>query len=190
LCLFRKSLTFCTHSRLHLTLAIIKQVGYKRKGQLTTDIEWHKHLRKIGKRFFWKGERIAEKKMVDENLSELNDMTEIPSLTFDKLFDLIEEKKFENENDRKIAEKILEAERDWRISMESLNDFIIILEKETAGSVTKKSLNKLLKKYNQNVAKYAWEAESVCYLLEIFELTDLEDLRLIFTDLSNRINKK
>lgn len=165
-------------------------MGHKRKGQLTTDIEWHKHLRKIGKRFFWKGERVAEKKMVDKNLSELNEMAEIPLLTFDKLFDLIEEKQFTNETDKKIAEKILEAERDWRISQESLNDFIIILEKETGGSVTKKSLSKLLKKYNQNIAQYAWEAESVCYLLEIFELTDLEDLRLVFTDLSNRINKR
>ncbi len=46
-------------------------MGNKRKGQLTTDFEWHKHLRKIGKRFFWKGERLAEKKMIEENISEL-----------------------------------------------------------------------------------------------------------------------
>ena len=46
-------------------------MGNKRKGQLTTDIERHKHLRKIGKRFFWKGERLAEKKMINENLTEL-----------------------------------------------------------------------------------------------------------------------
>ncbi|PKH51898.1 hypothetical protein CXF68_14915 [Tenacibaculum sp. Bg11-29] len=81
-------------------------MGYKQKGQLTTDIEWHKHLRKIGKRFFWKGERNAEKKMVNENLSEINDMTEIPSLTFDELFDLIEKNRFENPTDKKIAENI------------------------------------------------------------------------------------
>lgn len=37
----------------------------KRKGILTTDSEWRKHLRKIGKRFFWKGERLAEKKMIN-----------------------------------------------------------------------------------------------------------------------------
>ena len=30
-----------------------------------------KHLRKIGKRFFWKGERLAERKMIDESISEL-----------------------------------------------------------------------------------------------------------------------
>ncbi len=46
-------------------------MGNKRKGQLTTDSEWHKHLKKIGKRIFWKGERFAEKKMIEENLSEL-----------------------------------------------------------------------------------------------------------------------
>ena len=46
-------------------------MGNKRKGQLTTDGEWHKHLRKIGKRFFWKGERIAERKMIEQNLTEM-----------------------------------------------------------------------------------------------------------------------
>ena len=45
-------------------------MGHKRKGQLTTDKEWHKHLRKIGKRFFWKKERLAETKMVNEVLKE------------------------------------------------------------------------------------------------------------------------
>ena len=40
----------------------------KRKGQLTTDSEWRKHLRKIGKRFFWKGERLAEKKIINQEI--------------------------------------------------------------------------------------------------------------------------
>ena len=42
----------------------------KRKGQLTSYSEWHKHLRKIGKRFFWKGERKAEKKLIDKEIIE------------------------------------------------------------------------------------------------------------------------
>lgn len=29
-------------------------MGNKRKGQLTFDKDWHKHLRKMGKRFFGK----------------------------------------------------------------------------------------------------------------------------------------
>ena len=41
----------------------------KKKGQLTTDSEWRKHLRKIGKRFFWKGERLAEKKTIDKEIT-------------------------------------------------------------------------------------------------------------------------
>jgi len=41
---------------------------FKRKGQLTTSGEWVKHLRKIGKRFFWKSERIAEKKDIKKRL--------------------------------------------------------------------------------------------------------------------------
>jgi len=42
----------------------------KKSGQLTTDPEWRKHLRKIGKRFFWKAERLAEKKMIDNEIKE------------------------------------------------------------------------------------------------------------------------
>ncbi|MDO3695222.1 hypothetical protein QVZ41_10235 [Wenyingzhuangia sp. chi5] len=125
--------------------------------------------------------------MIDKNLSELNEMTEIPLMTFDKLFDLIEENQFENETDRKIAEKIIKAERDWRISLDSLNDFIIILEKEVGGNVTKTSLNKLLKKYNRNIAQYTWEAESVCYLLDIFDLTKETELRNIFNKLTEKV---
>lgn len=39
-----------------------------KKGTLTFDPEWRKHLRKIGKRFFWKGERSAEKKLIRKEL--------------------------------------------------------------------------------------------------------------------------
>jgi len=46
-----------------------------RKGQLTSWCDWNKHLRKIGKRFFWKGERLAEKKMIEQNLTELETQT-------------------------------------------------------------------------------------------------------------------
>lgn len=117
-------------------------------------------------------------------------MNKITLLTFDKLFDLIEENQFENETDKQIAEKILEAERDWRISIDSLNDFITILEKEVGGTVTKTSLNKLLKKYNRNISQYAWESESVCYLLDIFDLTKKNDLRIIFNELTEKLNNQ
>lgn len=52
----------------------------KKKSQLTTSPEWAKHLRKIGKRFFWKGERLAEKEMIEAEKSTLNedfDKTEV-----------------------------------------------------------------------------------------------------------------
>ena len=51
-------------------------MAYKRKGQLTTHIEWVKHLRKIGKRIFWKGEREAEKRLVSDELKEVDDYQE------------------------------------------------------------------------------------------------------------------
>jgi len=39
-------------------------MSHKRKGQLTVFGEWWKHLRPKGKRFFWKGERAAEKRLI------------------------------------------------------------------------------------------------------------------------------
>ncbi len=66
-------------------------MGNKRKGQLTTDSEWHKHLRKIGKRFFWKGERLAEKQMIEQNLTEYESETlsETEIESAEKLYDYL-----------------------------------------------------------------------------------------------------
>ena len=51
-------------------------MSYKRKGQLTTSSEWAKHLRKIGKRIFWKAERIEEKKEIKKEMTELKNQSE------------------------------------------------------------------------------------------------------------------
>lgn len=47
-------------------------MSHKQKGQLTTHIEWAKHLRKFGKRFFWKAERKAEKRLLEEESREID----------------------------------------------------------------------------------------------------------------------
>ena len=109
------------------------------------------------------------------------------NLTFDKLYDLIEENRFEKETDKRIAEIILEAERDWRVSFENVNEFISILEKEVNGTVTKSSLNKLLKRYKRNISQNAWEMESISYLLDIFELTKETELRKIIINLTEKV---
>lgn len=46
-------------------------MAYKRKGQLTSHIEWAKHLRKYWKRNFWRGERIAEQNFIKFELNEM-----------------------------------------------------------------------------------------------------------------------
>ena len=43
----------------------------KKNGQLTKTKSWDKHLRKIGKRIFWKTERPAEKKFIEKEISEI-----------------------------------------------------------------------------------------------------------------------
>ena len=48
----------------------------KKKGQLTQTRSWDKHLRKIGKKIFWKAERPAEKKMIDNEISEIENQVE------------------------------------------------------------------------------------------------------------------
>lgn len=39
-----------------------------KKGLLTTSGEWKVHLRKFCKRAFWKGERVAGKKLIKNSL--------------------------------------------------------------------------------------------------------------------------
>jgi len=38
----------------------------KKKGMLTVSMEYARHLRKWGKRFFWKGERQAVRQLIDK----------------------------------------------------------------------------------------------------------------------------
>lgn len=40
------------------------------KGQLTASPEWAKHLRKAGKRQYWRRERLAEAQLVRSDASE------------------------------------------------------------------------------------------------------------------------
>lgn len=44
----------------------------KKSGLLTTSIEWAKHLRKYGKRTFWKRERKAASKAIHKSKLEIN----------------------------------------------------------------------------------------------------------------------
>ena len=48
-------------------------------------------------------------------------------------------------------------------------------------------LTALIPQINQIIAKNAWEAESVCSLLEIFKLTEEKELRKIFNKLTENL---
>jgi len=56
-------------------------MAHKKKGHLTTWIERHKHLRKIGKRFFWSRERLEERNEINQQVeldsSESNSQHEL-----------------------------------------------------------------------------------------------------------------
>ena len=63
-------------------------------------------------------------------------MSKIEALTFEKLFDYIEENKIKTETYKSIAQIIYDAERDWRIPIKNLEDLNTILEKEINGKTT------------------------------------------------------
>ncbi|MCA0133767.1 hypothetical protein [Winogradskyella alexanderae] len=109
------------------------------------------------------------------------------NLTFDQLVDFVEESQTGTEIDKKIARKILEAERDWRTSFETLDSFVSALEKAVGGTITKSSLNRLSRHYKQNVLQNAWELESISYLKDIFDLTKEKELRNIVAELTEKI---
>lgn len=44
----------------------------KKKGNLTVSGEWAKHLRKLLKRQFWKGERKAVHKLIEQEKEQKN----------------------------------------------------------------------------------------------------------------------
>lgn len=48
----------------------LKTMSTKKKGMLTVSIEYARHLRKWGKKFFWKGERQAAKELIITNKKE------------------------------------------------------------------------------------------------------------------------
>jgi hypothetical protein len=110
-------------------------------------------------------------------------------MTFDNLFDIVEKKTFKNRTDLLIAERILEAERDWIKPLYYLNEFILELENEIGGETSKDNLIKLLNRYQKNgFTNSAWNTESVTILLEIFEFTEDSSLKTIFENLLMKIN--
>ncbi|WP_405247671.1 hypothetical protein [Cellulophaga sp. Asnod2-G02] len=101
-------------------------------------------------------------------------------------FDHLEAHNFQNEADQQIVKKLLEAEENWPVSIDTVTQFLEVLEKEIGGIINERSLEELLKKYNQNLKKYAWNAESIPYLLDIFKLTEETTLNNICSRLFNK----
>lgn len=112
-------------------------------------------------------------------------------MTFGKLLEVLESNQINKSSDRAIIERILEAERDWVVPINNLNEFISLLKEEIGDIPTKSNLANLLKKYEKNgFQNSAWNAESICALLEIFELKNSDNLITVFEELKNNIEKK
>ena len=105
-------------------------------------------------------------------------------MTFDHLYDLIEDSKKAVDSRTKLAvERLIQAETDWRIEVKSLEDFINLIENEVNGESTKENVRKRLIKFELNIAVNAWEAESFTSLMEVFEYNESKTLKEIFEEI-------
>ena len=90
------------------------------------------------------------------------------------LLNLLEFNQIENRLDKLISKKIIDAKNHWNIPINSLSQFILLLESETKNSTSKKSLENLLQK-NGKAIPYP-NSDSIQYLLEIFNYTGFSNL--------------
>ena len=96
----------------------------KKKNQLTTSPEWAKHLRKIGKRFFWKGERLAERKQIEKEIETAKTQIKTidQALTDPTLFETDRDKAISLSQDRATyLDRIDTLEMEW-LELETLRE--------------------------------------------------------------------
>jgi len=111
-------------------------------------------------------------------------------MKIDLIYDLIDKDLITDKFDKSISENILQAETDWDTEIESLEEFIIILEEEIKGETTLENLEALLLFYNQNLKNNTWKSESLCSLIEIFKCTGFNTLKRVFENLSINLADK
>lgn len=109
-------------------------------------------------------------------------------MNFDKLHDLLEGNLIENNRDKLIAKKILEAQTDWIHPLKDFNEFIEVLEKEIGGKTTKENLHQLLYRYSPNgLRTSSWKSKSIFILIEILDTTGFTTLKKVYEDLLNTL---
>tara|TARA_R110001606_G_scaffold221789_3_gene369634 strand:- start:537 stop:1232 length:696 start_codon:yes stop_codon:yes gene_type:complete len=110
------------------------------------------------------------------------------NISFDDLFELLENNLISDSIDKKITEKILDAETDWNVNLYDLKDFIDSLKKEINNDLTKKNIKSQINFYLKDGFKNsAWNVESLETLIEIFDYSGYSDLEKIFNGLSDKL---
>ena len=111
-------------------------------------------------------------------------------MTFDDLYDLIQDKEKGIDQRTKLAlERIIQAATDWRTEVNTLDDFIGIVENEVLGESSKANVSKRLKQFELNVARNAWEAESFTSVMQVFEYDQGKTLKEIFEEIISGLKK-
>lgn len=111
-------------------------------------------------------------------------------MTFDELDDLIENNADTDSKTRNAVECIIQAEIDWVTGVESLEEFIEIVENEVDGELSLENVANRLKVYQRNVLGNAWEAESFTSLLEVFNYDEQSTLNEILKGIINNTKNK
>lgn len=110
------------------------------------------------------------------------------NISFDDLFELLENNLISDSLDKKITEKILDAETDWNVNLYDLKDFIDSLKKEINNGLTKENIKNQINFYLKDGFKNsAWNVESLETLIEIFDYSGYSDLEKIFNGLSDKL---
>jgi len=110
------------------------------------------------------------------------------NISLDDLFELLENNLITDNLDKQIAERILNAERDWKSQLFDLNDFLDSLNNEIKKELTSENIKNQIEIYlKDGFIKAAWNVESLEYLLEIFDYSGFNDLEKIFNNLSDKL---
>jgi hypothetical protein len=70
-------------------------------------------------------------------------------------------------NDKEIINLFLTSINDWPNTINSINEYIIDVEKFTNQILTEENINYFIKKLD--ISRYAWQAESLSQIIDVFK---------------------
>ena len=107
-------------------------------------------------------------------------------MTFDELYDLSTEI---DSRYKSVIEHIIQAEMDWEVEVETIEDFIETLEKEINGKTTRRNISLAVKKYEQNLTVCSWKAEAYSSLTKVFKYDEHKTIKEILEEIIHKTKR-